>query len=787
MPRFSVIVPAYKVQGYLRECLDSVLGQSFTDVEVIAVDDCSPDASGRILDEYAARDDRVRVLHLPENTGLGRARNAGVAQARGDYLLFLDSDDTFLPGALAAIARRLAGTDEPELLFFDHVRTYWWGRTVESIYGELLASAGDRTFSAVEEPQFVHLFTSAWNKAYRRDFYLRERLEFRPGLYEDVPVAYKAILSSARTACLPRPCLAYRQRRQGAITRTPGRKHFDIFDQYASVFAYLDERPDLNGLRPLLFERMISHFLFTAARADRVRPADRGEFFRRAAEFHRRYRPEGFVPPEEVSALDFRLVAIGSAPLYGARMLAERVLRGVRNRARRAKTRIGKQVYALYYRAQLRLPLDPGLAVYASYWNRGASCSPAAIERKAAELAPHVRGVWVVRPDSVDTLPPGTDHVLPGSPRYWKVMARATYLVNNVNFPNEIVKRPGSVHVMTHHGTPLKKMGLDQQQYPAAANGMSFARLLERADRWDVSVSSNQHSTEVWERVYPCGFESVEAGYPRNDVYFTAGAEDVLRVRASLGVPEGTTAILYAPTHRDYQRGFEPRLDIERFCESVGPRHVVLMRAHYFYPSDSRLQDLQERGLIVDVSDHPSTEELCLAADVLLTDYSSIMFDYAALDRPIVVYADDWETYREARGVYFDLLSGRPGDTPGAVATTEDELIEVFTSGSWDGPEAAALRAAFRERFCGLDDGHAAERIVRRVMLGEGPGLVPSVVPPAERRPAPAPRHALAGRDVSAAGGRPTTGEGAADGSRPPGSSGGPTPPSELLTPERST
>ncbi|MYU64438.1 glycosyltransferase, partial [Streptomyces sp. SID69] len=98
MPRFSVIVPAYQVQAYLPACLDSVLSQSYPDLEVIAVDDRSPDACGEIIDEYAARDARVKPLHLAENRGLGRARNAGMGQATGDYLIFLDSDDTLTPG-----------------------------------------------------------------------------------------------------------------------------------------------------------------------------------------------------------------------------------------------------------------------------------------------------------------------------------------------------------------------------------------------------------------------------------------------------------------------------------------------------------------------------------------------------------------------------------------------------------------------------------------------------------------------------------------------------------------
>ncbi|MYV37425.1 CDP-glycerol:glycerophosphate glycerophosphotransferase, partial [Streptomyces sp. SID2999] len=112
----------------------------------------------------------------------------------------------------------------------------------------------------------------------------------------------------------------------------------------------------------------------------------------------------------------------------------------------------------------------------------------------------------------------------------------------------------------------------------------------------------------------------------------------------------------------------------------------------------------------------------------------SIMFDYANLDRPIVVFADDWEVYRETRGVYFDLMA----EAPGPVARTPEELARVFREGEYRGEESAARRAVFRERFCEFDDGRAAERVVRRVLLGEPPEALPPVVPLAERVPAPA-------------------------------------------------
>jgi len=120
---------------------------------------------------------------------------------------------------------------------------------------------------------------------------------------------------------------------------------------------------------------------------------------------------------------------------------------------------------------------------------------------------------------------------------------------------------------------------------------------------------------------------------------------------------------------------------------------------------------LHRAGRLMDVSEHPSIEELCIAADALVTDYSSIMFDYAVLDRPIVIHARDWDEYRTKRGVYFDLMEERPGQG----TTSEAELVEALRSGD----EGARERARFRARFCYLEDGHAAERVVRRVFLGD--------------------------------------------------------------------
>ncbi|MEU0287655.1 CDP-glycerol glycerophosphotransferase family protein [Streptomyces sp. NPDC006147] len=727
MPRFSVIVPVYKVQAYLHACLDSVLGQSYRDIEVIAVDDRSPDGCGEILDAYAARDERLQVLHLPENVGLGRARNAAMPHATGDYLFFLDSDDTLTPGALRALADRLGETGDPDVLVFDYARTYWWGGTRRNVLSHVLTEAAGSTFTAAERPEILELLMVVWNKVYRRDFVEREGFSFPPGYYEDTPWTFPVLLSAERIATLDRICLYYRQRRQGNILSTTSRKHFDVHEQYARVFRFVDARPALAHWRPFLHAKMGEHCLDILSKPDRLPPSDRAEFFRRTAEMFHAHRPPGVRIPAELRSLE------GG---YAGYVLRRRAQRTGRDLARRAgQVRAATAARAVRARSLLRRPLDPDLAVYSAFSHRGMYGDPAAVYRAARELAPHVRGVWVVADEErAAALPPDTPYVLLDSPGYRRVTERATYFVNNVNWPWVLAKRPGSVHVHTHQGTPLKYMGADLLGKPGARLHFDVPRMLRRADRWDYSLVANRHSERVWEGAFPCHFTSLRSGSPRNDVLVRGDEQRARATRERLGVPDGHTVVLYAPTRRDYRRdGLVERIDLARFAADLGEGRTLVVRLHPSLADGPArglgLAELHRRGVLVDATDEPEVQDVLLAADVLVTDYSAVMVDYALLDRPIVIHADDWDAFRASRGAYVDVTA----EAPGHVTRSYRELAWLFASGTWADAESARLRAAFRERFCEFDDGGAAERVVRTLMLGEpmpdppaGPGLLPA-------------------------------------------------------------
>ena len=682
----TVVVVVSRHQAWIRPWLTTVLEQASDAVEIVLVDDASPDHTPRVVAEAAQGDPRVVVHRLEERVGRSEALRAGLERATGDYVWVLDPVDELLPGALPRLLPALDA--RPDVLLVPEL--------LRDLYG------GERPPS---EP--VGSRPLLRDRVVRRDHLLAHRTAPGDGFLE-LRLATAAVARANAVERLDEPVFAHRElpakvRRQWAADDA-----FDVFAAYDDAFAALAGAGSDSGTRAALATEMLAHQRSLLAE---VPSARRAVFFQQmsrslAAHGESLPRPRGRVARAELEAIEKNRYPVFSA-LQRRRQLPRRslrkALRSVPRGRKAAKTR-GRQAF---YAVQRRRPLLPDVAVYTAYWGSAFSCNPRAIYLRARELAPSVRGVWVVKAGSEGVLPQGVPYVVEGSRNYYRLMARATYFVNNANFANDIVKRPGQVHLQTHHGTPLKKMGLDLVHAKHSSMGLNFRRLMKRVERWDYSISANEFTTEIWERVYPSGtYESLETGYPRNDVLVTHTTEHRERVRAELGIEPGQTAVLYTPTHREYAKEYVPMLDAEALAEALGPDVVVLLRTHYFYggevapPPGSRVRD---------VADHPSIEDLSIASDVLVTDYSSLMFDYAVLDRPIVIFAPDWETYRAERGTYFDLMA----EPPGPVVTTQEALTEVLGSDAVHGAASTALRQAFHARFCALEDGGASERVVR--------------------------------------------------------------------------
>ena len=348
-----------------------------------------------------------------------------------------------------------------------------------------------------------------------------------------------------------------------------------------------------------------------------------------------------------------------------------------------------------YARARPR----PENAVYfESFYGRAACDNPLGIDRVLAREHPDVVRYWSVADGSV-AVPPGAIRLIEGTAEWWRVRASARVLVVNDWLRWYFHRRPHQHVLQTWHGTMLKRLARDR---PDMSRRRRFA-ISRQSRRWDALLAQNDYSAEIFRTSYAFGGPIWTTGYPRNDVF--AEPARAAGVRAVIGVPSGARAVLYAPTWRDDRDEMVDYLDLAAFAARLPSDHVLLVRGH------SRTlafgQDLQADRLI-DVTSYPDVADLMLAADLLVTDYSSVMFDFAATGKPMVFYTPDIAHYGDVlRGFYFDLLA----DAPGPVVTTGPDLRAAVLAGAIDADRYLAWQA----RFTPFDDGKAGERVVRRL------------------------------------------------------------------------
>lgn len=337
---------------------------------------------------------------------------------------------------------------------------------------------------------------------------------------------------------------------------------------------------------------------------------------------------------------------------------------------------------------------------FESFYGRNASCNPRAIDRELARVAPGVTRYWSVVDLSVQ-VPDGAIAVIEGSPQWWRARGASRLLVVNDWLRRRYDSRPGQVVLQTWHGTALKRLALHRPGF----DPRRMLAVVRESRRWNVLLAQNAYGERILRKAYAFLRRPVWVeGYPRNDVLLTS---DGSATRAALGIGPGERVILYAPTWRDDRDVMVDFLDAERLAADTGA--VVLVRGH----SRTILPGTDAAGArVLDVTAYPDMADLLVVADALVTDYSSVMFDFTATGKPIYFFTPDLEHYREQlRGFYFDLAA----HAPGPMLTTQKALTEALTSADTV-TDYADRYAAWREKFNARDDGHAAERVVARIL-----------------------------------------------------------------------
>ena len=416
-----------------------------------------------------------------------------------------------------------------------------------------------------------------------------------------------------------------------------------------------------------------------------------------------------------IGNLALRLVNTSRAGVGAARAL--RRLRRTRAvvLAAQIRTRLrGKETKTKFYRLAGRLPVRKGTVVFESHLGKQYSDSPKYIYQAMVAAGGGYRAVWSYTGNPA-AWPTEAVLVRRESWRYYYELARAEFWVDNQGFPRQFRKRAGTTYLQTWHGTPLKTMGFDEPGLAALppAQQREHAAMIER---WDALVVPSDYFIDTFVRAYRYSGPLLRVGYPRNDPLVTGNDPGTVKeLRERLHLPDNRKIVLYAPTFRDTQHHirarFQLRLDLQALAEALGEEYYFLIRTHYL---DRVSIPATHRPLAANLSKHHDVTELMLASDVLITDYSSILFDYANLRRPMIFFTYDYEDYLRTRGTYFDLASTVPGPQ---VATTA-EVIDCLRNLDDVQIRFRERYEQFHARFCQYDTGTASTTIVRQYLPG---------------------------------------------------------------------
>ena len=374
----------------------------------------------------------------------------------------------------------------------------------------------------------------------------------------------------------------------------------------------------------------------------------------------------------------------------------------------------------LYIKVFLRRPMITNAILFESFYGKNYSCNPKYIyEYLAKNYGDSYKFIWII--DKVNTkIPYKHIKVKRFSLRYYYYLARCQYFVFNSRQPVWAEKRKGSCFLQTWHGTPLKKLVFDLDEITSASPKYK-QQTYKQSRAWDYLITPNAFCSETFRRCFMYDNKLLETGYPRNDIMHSPDIENIASgIRRRLGIPNNKKTILYAPTWRDdeyYGKGqykFELQLDLGKMRERLGDEYVVLLRTHYFIADSLDVEAFN--GFAYNLSKYDDISELYLISDILITDYSSVFFDYANLKRPMLFYTYDLEKYRDVlRGFYFDIEEL----VPGPLLYTTETVVDAILSIDQVSRDYKQRYDQFYERFCEWEDGHAAEKVVKSVFMND--------------------------------------------------------------------
>lgn len=739
--KVSIVIPFHNEQRYIKDCLDSLTEQISQDFEVILVCDHT---EKELLEEMQAQETSfpMTVLELTGSSGVAAARNEGIRAARGEFILFLDIDDYLEKTAISLLLEHSENND----IIYGRKQKSWYGRKVyyDNIQKQIKAGEMDpdeeeeqtddfmipevregdtewlKIFGYMVRSNFMITGLSALGILYRREYILENQLFFDEDYtyYADLPFVVRAMCGTEKV---------FEVRKKIYVKRS----HNDPIN-LPSLSQITDEK---NKLMELM-KAYLTMKDCVKQQDDRVERFIDGRFIRyyvrEIAPFYIKASREASQEVYKEAAKCLPLITEASkkkAMRYSRRLMRcsmkcepARIAKMVKRHSSfqtmvRVLTKKSMFKRYVYQKVFVRLKLKQNVVMMETFFGRNYSDNPKYIFEYMNKNYPgKYKYVWVL--NKKQKLPYPAVRVKRFTLRYFYYMATAKYFVFNVRQPKYIIKRKGTVFLETWHGTPLKRLAFDMEDN-ASASPLYKKDIYIQSRSWDYLIAPNQFSLDVFRSCFMYDGNMLSSGYPRNDILHLEEKDRAAlteEVKQELGIPKDKKVILYAPTWRDdefydhAQYKFTLELDLGMLQKELGDEYVVLLRTHYFIVDSLDLSAYE--GFAFNGSTYNDIARLYLISDILITDYSSVFFDYANLKRPMLFFTYDLEKYRDVlHGFYIDMEE----ELPGPMLFTTEEIVDAIRKLPELEDKYKEKYDIFYEKYCGWEDGNASKKVVEAV------------------------------------------------------------------------
>ena len=704
MTFLSIIIPFKKGKRYLKDCLESIREQNLSDFEIILI------VNGAVenIDDLISEFDNIIVKTYADEIGVGKARNESLEMASGEYVYFIDSDDYIYQDGLSKLVDCAKKTDA-DFINGQRIETYYIRNRFSEEFSVNNAKIMKNKYS--DEEFSMHLIVgendnlevlSVLHALIKHDVIGDLKFDESKKYFADYP--FMVELLGNIHSFIGVENAVYAKRISDDFINLPSLNQ-EIADDY--IFKSIEEYKNAKNaiksdlLKELMAQKMFKYYYYTFSKTNHMQPIEALDAFMEIADDFKGNPIQSF----ELNALKSKNKQ-KTIKLSKIRVTCNRLLNFIKH---------PQNIYhTLYHNIYNKRPINNKRIMFESFSGDFYSDSPKYIyEYLYKHYGDEFEYVWVINDKKTE---------IPGNPittkrfslKYHKLMATSKYWVVNTRQAGRLVKRPQQVLLSTWHGTPLKKLGFDMGNI-YIQNPRTKESYIHDSSAWDYFISPNRFSTEIFRRAFAYGGEILETGYPRNDILFNADESKINQIKERLNLPDDKKVILYAPTWRDddsYDIGkvkFKLKLDLEKLEKAISDEYIVLVRNHYLI-TDSDVDDYKH--FAVDVSHYDDIAELYLITDVLITDYSSVFFDFANLRRPMLFYMYDLERYEEElRGFYIDIYN----EVPGPILKTTEDVIDALNDLDNINEQYNERYDEFCEKYCSLEDGNATKRVVEKV------------------------------------------------------------------------